>query len=57
MDKNDKPLAKFLKEVSGGTGLTIKQLSKIIEQIGEKHWLIKGRHLKYIDLTFDLFTL
>jgi len=37
-------------------GLTPAQHKKIMIRIREKHWLVSGRNVKYIDTSFDFRT-
>ena len=38
-------------------GLTSKEFKKIMNRIYKKHWLVKGRYVKYVDTSFDFRTL
>ena len=37
-------------------GLSLKNFAKILKQIEEKHWLVNGRMIKYVDSSFDMRT-
>lgn len=37
-------------------GLIASEFEAIMNRIDEKHWLIKGRNVKYVDTSFDFRT-
>lgn len=37
-------------------GLTMSEFTKVMDKIEDRHWLVNGRCVKYVDTSFDFRT-